>query len=288
MAFPAIFGHEGAGVVKEVGSAVKDKSLRPGDNVLLSFNNCEKCTECLHHRPARCHNHPEVNHTARRPEDGTTPAALLEDGSPVAAQFFGHSSFAKLSVVKENCIVKCPFPELAPCFAALGCGFQTGAGTVLNALKPSSEQSIVIYGMGSVGLTAVMAAVYLKAKHVVAIDLVPSKLSLAKALGATCVINSRDVSDLAAEVKRVTGGGADFAIDCTGVVKVIEGAIESLAPCGTAAVVGVPPAMATLQLDPLTFLLANKRLIGVIEGDSVPKNVSLDIKLSRAKAFLLE
>lgn len=272
--FPAIFGHEGAGVVKAVGSEVKDKSLREGDNVLLSFNSCEKCPECRKGRPARCYNHAKLNHTARRPEDGSTPASLPDDGRPVASQFFGHSSFAKMSVVKENCIVKCPYPESLGFFAALGCGFQTGAGTVLNAFKPSQDQSVVIFGLGSVGLTSIMAAAYLKVKHIVAVDLVPAKLTLAQGLGATHSINSRDTPDISAEIKKITDGGADFAIDCTGVLKVIESAIESLRPCGTAALVGVPPASVKLQLDPLSFLLESKRLVGVIEGDSVPAEVS--------------
>ena len=274
MDFPAIFGHEGAGVVKEIGSRVKDKSLQVGDNVLLSFNMCETCPQCLNGRPALCYSHTKINHTARRMEDESTPASLPDDGRPVASQFFGQSSFAKLSVVKENCIVKCPYPESMAFFAPLGCGFQTGAGTVLNVFRPAQDQSVVIFGLGSVGLTAVMAAAYLKVKHVIAVDLVPSKLSLAQEMGATHIINSREIPDAVAEIKRITGGGANFAVDCTGVVKVIESAIECLCPCGTAAVVGVPPASAKLTLDPLMFLLENKRVMGVIEGDSVPSEVS--------------
>ncbi|KAJ9641269.1 hypothetical protein H2204_002947 [Knufia peltigerae] len=268
--FPAIFGHEGAGVVKAVGSGVKDKSLHPGDFVLLSFNACGKCVECSKGQPARCHGHVEINHTAKRPEDGSTPTAMADDGRKVSSQFFGHSSFCRLSVVKEACIVKCPYPESMAIFAPLGCGFQTGAGTIMNSFKATEKDSVVIFGLGSVGLTAVMAAAYLKVRQVIAVDLVPVKLKLAQELGATHTINGKDTPDTVAEIKRITEGGANYAMDCTGVVKVIENAIECLSPCGSAAIVGVPAAGSRLQLDPLTFLLQNKRLIGTIEGDSVP------------------
>lgn len=291
VAFPAIFGHEGAGVVKEVGSGVKDKSLRPGDLVLLSFNMCQKCPECLKGHPARCYGHVEVNHTAKRPEDGSTPTAMADDGRKVSSQFFGHSSFCKLSVVKETCIVKCPYPESMAIFAPLGCGFQTGAGTIMNSFKPTKDDSVVIFGLGSVGLTAVMAASYLKVKHIIAVDLVSAKLSLAQELGATNVINGKETPDTVAEIKRITDGGANYAMDCTGVVKVIENTIECLSPCGTAAIVGVPAAGSRLQLDPLTFLLQNKRLIGVIEGDSTPAKVSDEKKqttMTRIEFFFCE
>jgi Zn-dependent alcohol dehydrogenase len=271
--FPAIFGHEGAGHIKAIGSGVKDKSLKVGDAVLLSYNVCGKCNQCQAGHPAYCHIHPQVNHNAVRLEDRSTPARL-QDGTPVRSQYFGHSSFARQSVVKERCVVKCEYPEQMHWYAAMGCGFQTGAGTVLNVLKPKKSDSVVIFGLGGVGLTALMAARVLGVEQLVAIDLIKEKLDLAKQLGATDVVSGKE-SDVVARVKEICSknGGATFAIDCTGVLKVIEQCIESLAPCGTAVTVGVPPPDSKISIDPLMFLLGNKRYIGVIEGDSVPKEV---------------
>lgn len=270
--FPAVFGHEGAGVIREIGPNVKDKSLSVGDSVLLSFHTCGTCKQCVGNHPAYCHSHPQVNHNAVRLTDGSTPGTL-QDGRSVRSQYFGHSSFARMSIVPQACVVKCPYPEAMPFYSPLGCGFQTGAGTIMNVLKPAKEQSVVIFGLGSVGLTALMACTHLGLAQVVAVDVVDDKLILAKELGATDMLNSRGLKDVVAEVKRITHGGADFTIDCTGLVPVIETMIDCLAPCGTAVTVGVPPPNVTIRIDPLTFLLENKRYIGVIEGDSVPQKV---------------
>jgi Zn-dependent alcohol dehydrogenase len=117
-------------------------------------------------------------------------------------------------------------------FAACGCGFQTGAGTVLNILKPKPEESVVIFGMGSVGLTALMGAKHLKVKQIIAVDLTDSRLQMAKELGATHIVNSKDVADMPKHITELTSGGATFCIDCTGVPKVIETMIDCIAPLG--------------------------------------------------------
>lgn len=274
--FPAIFGHEGAGIVRAIGSSVKNKSLQIGDNVLLSFNVCGDCKQCKTGHPAYCHDHPKINHGAVR-RDGSTPGKLL-DGRGVRSQYFGHSSFANMSVVSEKCVVKCPYPESMDIYAPLGCGFQTGAGTILNVLKPQPQESIVICGIGGVGLAAVMAAKYLGVQQIVAIDLVDERLKLAEELGATHRINSKENADVVTTIKNLTNGGANFAVDCTGVVPVIEMMIECIGPKGVAATVGVPPPGRKIQIDPLTFLLENKTYVGVIEGDSVPEVVSAGMR----------
>lgn len=122
-----------------------------------------------------------------------------------------------MSVVNETCVVKYPHnPAGAAIFAACGCGFQTGAGTVLNVLKPQPEDSIAIFGMGSVGLTALMAAKYLGIKQIIAVDVVDERLQLAKDLGATDAVNSKQTTDFVAEIQRIAGGGVDFCVDCAG------------------------------------------------------------------------
>lgn len=270
--FPAIFGHEGAGIVRAIGSSVNNKSIKLGDSVLLSFTVCGDCKQCKSGHPAYCHAHPQINHGAVR-RDGSTPGMLL-DGRGVRSQYFGQSSFSRMSVVSEKCVVKCPYPDSLAIYAPLGCGFQTGAGTVLNVLKPQPQHSIVICGIGGVGLAAVMAAKYLGVEQIIAIDLVEERLNLARELGATHTLNSRQDADVVRSVRDLTSGGASFAVDCTGVVAVIEMLVDCVGPRGVIAAVGVPPAGKKMQINPLTFLLENKTFVGVIEGDSVPEVVS--------------
>ncbi|KAK7423658.1 hypothetical protein QQX98_000848 [Neonectria punicea] len=250
--YPAIFGHEGAGIIRALGSDVKDKYLRVGDHVLLSFNVCGQCKQCLADNPSCCHIHSPVN---------------------LARQCFGQSSFARMSVVAERSVVKCPYPESLAYFAPLGCGFQTGAGTLLNALKPDKTNTVVIFGVGSVGIAALMAAAYLQVKQLVAVDVLDDKLAIAKEFGATHTVNSRNCGEggVQATIRDITGGGADFAIDCTGLIPVIESLLGCLAPRGTATTVGVPPPNSVIHIEPQTFLLENKRYIGVVEGGSHPQ-----------------
>lgn len=288
--FPAVFGHEGAGFVRGIGSKVKNKSLKLGDAVLLSFNTCGMCKPCTNGHPAFCHTHAAVNHNAVRLTDRSTPART-KDGTSVRSQYFGHSSFAKMSVVNEKCVVRCDYPDQMAIYAPIGCGFQTGAGTVLNVLKPGREDSLIVFGLGSVGLTALMAAKHLGVEQIIAVDIVQEKLQMAKELGATNIINSREQSDIVEAIKAVSksGTGVTFAVDCTGVLGVIEDMVACLAPQGTAAVVGVPPPDAKISIDPLMFLLDNKKLIGVIEGDSNPVTfIPQLIKLHQEGVFPIE
>ncbi|KAH0429152.1 alcohol dehydrogenase [Colletotrichum camelliae] len=268
--FPAIFGHEGAGVVRGFGKDVRIKDLAVGDNVLLSFTSCNSCDTCASGHTALCPESSKLNIGSVR-RDKTTPARLT-DGRPVRSQFFGHSSFCKMSVVNGQSVVRCPESAAAnmEVYAPLGCGLQTGAGTVLNMIKPKKTDSIVVFGLGSVGLAALMAAKYLEVGQIIAIDIVPGRLELAKELGATHTFNSKESSDIVRDVQKATDGGPMYAIDCTGVLKVIEDMIACVRPLGTAVLVGVPPPAADIKIDAQAFLLANKRLIGVIEGDSYP------------------
>jgi len=165
--------------------------------------------------------------------DGSTTSKRKSDGQVLKSQFFGQSSFSRLSIVREACVVKFDgqVDEMG-IFAACGCGFQTGAGTVLNILKPKPDESVVIFGMGGVGLTALMGAKYLKVEQIIAVDLTDSRLQMAKELGATDVVNSKDIADMPKHISEVTNGGAVFCIDCTGVPKVIETTIDCIAPLG--------------------------------------------------------
>nr|POF15572.1 aryl-alcohol dehydrogenase [Quercus suber] len=214
--FPAIFGHEGAGYVRAIGRGVSNADINLGDFVLLSYVFCGQCKRCRQNHPAYCLHGGSWNMMATRPADGSTPARLKSDGRSVRSQFFGQSSFAKMSVVQECCVVKFPYePATAAIFAACGCGFQTGAGTILNVLKPEPDDCVVVFGAGSVGLPALMAAKYLGCRQVVAVDIADERLVLARDLGATDVVNSKTTPDFVTEIMRLTGG-ADYCLDCAG------------------------------------------------------------------------
>lgn len=165
--------------------------------------------------------------------DGSTTSKRKSDGMALKSQFFGQSSFSRLSIVREACVVKFPGKvEEMGIFAACGCGFQTGAGTTLNILKPKPNESVVIFGMGSVGLTALMGAKHLKVEQIVAVDLTDSRLQMAKELGATHIVNSKDIADMPKHITELTNGGAVYCIDCTGVPKVIETTIDCIGLLG--------------------------------------------------------
>jgi Zn-dependent alcohol dehydrogenase len=272
--FPAIAGHEGAGIIRTIGSGVKDKSLQVGDSVLLSFAACGECFHCQEDQFSRCTQFIPLNLTGIRRPDGSTPAKL-SDGRPVRSQFFGQSSFARFSAVHENCLVKCPYPRDMGIYAPMGCGYQTGAGTILNIFKPKPSQTVAVFGAGSVGFAAIMAAATIPAKQIIAIDIVEKKLALAKELGATHVINSSTIQgSVVDELKRLTGGlGVDFAVDTTGVSSVVEKMLDCLAYSGTAASVGAPPREEKISVDVGLFFGYKKTWISVAEGDSHPPEV---------------
>src|SRR5690606_1076925 len=151
----------------------------------------------------------------------------------------------------------------------LGCGIQTGAGTVLRALNVGVGSSFVVTGAGAVGLSAVMAAHVAGATTIIAVDIVPERLELARELGATHTINGKE-ADTVAEVHRITGHGADFALDTTGLPALIQQCVDSLRQRGKAAILGASAPDAVIQLPANAFMQSCKTLMGVVEGNSVP------------------
>ncbi|KAK4175806.1 chaperonin 10-like protein [Triangularia setosa] len=273
--YPCIPGHEGSGKILAIGPTVRDRTLSIGDSVLLSFTSCDKCHHCSAQSPTtKCKLMPPLNLSCAR-HDGTTGYTAL-DGTPVSGHFFGQSSFAKIAVVHELSIVKLPQvmkEEEMALYAPMGCGYQTGAGTIMNVLKPSKTDKVVIFGMGSVGFAALMAASQiLEVETVIAVDLVQGKLTLAREFGATYTINAgTEVKDTVGEIMKITGGkGVDFAVDTTGVGKVVQDMIACLGQGGTAASVGAPPPGVKIEVDAGTFFAMSKKWIGVVEGEVWP------------------
>lgn len=265
---PIVLGHEGAGIVEAVGGGVT--KVQAGDRVVMSYNACGHCPSCNAHAPSYCHNFAGANFVGQRP-DGST--ALSLNGAPVRHNFFGQSSFATHSLCTERNVVKVSasvpdaiFEILGP----LGCGIQTGAGAVINVLKPQMGQSLVVFGAGAVGMAAIMAAKAIGVGTLIAVDRVPQRLELAQELGASHVLDASQSGDIAAQVKQITRHGADFSLDTTGVVAVTRQALDCLAPRGFCGFVGGAPAGSELAVDVRDMMLNGKTLRGIVEGDANP------------------
>jgi len=196
--------------------------------------------------------------------DGTTP---------IFSSFFGQSAFARHTLVHKSSVVKVPPETNLSLFAPLGCGVQTGAGAVLNTLNVTEGSTLAVFGVGSVGLSAVMAGKLRGAKTIIAVDLQPSRLELAKRLGATHgIIGTGDVVE---EIRKICPPvGVDFAVECTGNTKVIVSMIDALGTRGRGATVGAPGFGSRISVDVMNHLTYGKEYVGCCEGDSLPSKVS--------------
>lgn len=263
---PIVLGHEGAGIVEAVGQSVT--KVKVGDRVLMSFNSCGHCNTCKANATSYCHDFFGTNFLGQR-SDGST--ALSRKGAPVRHNFFGQSSFASYSICTERNVVRVPdsvSDDLFQICGPLGCGLQTGAGAIVNVLKPALAESVVVFGTGAVGLAGVMAARAMGASTVIAVDRVKQRLELAHDVGATHSVLAQDGVDVVANIVELTHGGANVSLDTTAVSSVLRQAIDCLAPLGRCGFVGGAPAGATLEVDVRDMMLNGKTLRGIIEGDS--------------------
>lgn len=262
---PAILGHEGAGIVERVGSAVT--KVAPGDHVVLSYASCGTCANCLKGLNGYCPDLYGRNFSGAR-ADGSTPCCDGH-GASLSAWFFGQSSLAEYALAEQRNVVRIPSDVPVELMGPLGCGIQTGAGAVINALKPGAGTSIAIFGAGSVGLSAIMAARVVGCATIVAIDLNDARLDLARELGATHVVNGGR-EDVVTAIREITGGeGAQFTLECTGLPKVVRQAVDSLRLTGVCGIIGVAPLGTEFSLD-MNGILFGRTVRGIIEGDSVP------------------
>jgi aryl-alcohol dehydrogenase len=269
---PAVLGHEGAGIVERVGSAVA--KVAAGDHVVMTYNSCGHCKSCVSQAATYCHEFFPRNFFGAR-ADGTS--ALSCKGERIQGNFFGQSSFATHALCHERNVVKVSHDAPLELLGPLACGVQTGAGAVINALKVGPGDSFVVFGAGSVGLSAVMAAKVAGATTIIAVDLNDARLALAMELGATHTIRSEKKSadhpaaqSPTARILDITGGGVDFALDTTGVGSVIRQAVEALAPRGTCGILGASPPGSEVTLDEVHFMSGGRRLMGIVEGESTP------------------
>ncbi|MTD55606.1 NAD(P)-dependent alcohol dehydrogenase [Amycolatopsis pithecellobii] len=256
--FPIVPGHEGAGVVEAIGSAVT--SLRPGDHVVMSFDSCGICAACHSGRPYHCAEFELLNFGNRR------AAAHLADGKGVANRWFGQSSFAGYALAGERNAVKIPDHVDLRLAGPLGCGIMTGAGSVMNVMQLRSGDSIAVFGAGAVGLAAVMAAKLSGAGEIVAVDIHENRRALALELGADRVVDPAAGDELAVQV---VGNGApfDFSLDTTARAEVMSAATEVIGRPGLAVLVGA-------GFEPLTLApasLAGKAVAYAYLGHANPQ-----------------
>jgi aryl-alcohol dehydrogenase len=263
--YPAVYGHEGAGIVETVGRSVT--KFAPGDHVVLSFPWCGACPNCRRDMPFHCMRHRELKMGGTRP-DGST--LMSSGGAPVYSAFFQQSSFATHAIANERYMVKvrkdAPLELLGP----FACSGQTGAGAVLNSMRPRTGDSFAVFGVGAVGLSGLMAAKIAGCDPIIAVDIHDARLALAQALGATHVINHKGRAHVVADIRKITGDGVRFSLETSAQPAVFREAVEALMAAGTCVLLGSARSGTEVSLE-MPFLQFGRVVRGVIQGESHPQ-----------------
>ena len=261
---PAVFGHEGAGVVAAVGKGVI--KFKPGDHVVISYPWCGTCANCRRHMESHCQHNFSLKMRGTR-ADGST--LMRRSGETVYSAFFQQSSFATHAIANERFAVKvrndAPLELLGP----LACSGQTGAGAVLNSMKPQPGDAFAVFGVGAVGLSGLMAARIAGCDPIIAVDIHAPRLALARARGATHVIDHTGRTDVVAEIRRITGDGVRFSLETSAQPAVLREAVEALMPAGTCVLLGSARSGTEVAFD-MSFLQFGRVVRGVIQGESHP------------------
>lgn len=260
---PQVLGHEGAGIVQAVGDGVT--KVVPGDPVVLTFYSCGMCQNCQMGRPAYCMNSFAGSFSGKR-TDGTF--TLSKGDEKIHCNFVGQSSLATHALSEQRNVVKIPKQAPIELMGPFGCGIQTGAGAVFNSLKAAPGSSIAVFGLGTVGLSAVMAAKIAGCTPIIGVDIKKQRLELAGELGATHVLNA-ETHDASQQIHGITGGGADFALECAGSADVAAQAASAVHRIGKCGITGATPLGTQLSLD-MNSILFGRSVFGIIEGDSIP------------------
>ncbi|MGD2145200.1 MAG: NAD(P)-dependent alcohol dehydrogenase [Anaerolineae bacterium] len=260
---PSVFGHEGAGVVERVGARVT--KVKPGDHVVLAWDYCGACSSCKSGKPLACLNFFLHNFHGSRP-DGTS--TLRKGDQVIHGSFFCQSSFSDLAVANQRNVIRVrediPLETLAP----MGCGVMTGAGAVINSLRPAPGSSIAVFGAGNVGMSAILAARVCGCTIIVAVDVHSNRLELARELGATHTVNAAEADPVEA-VLEFTGGGAEFSLECVGDPKVFRQAVDVLPRLGVCGLTGVVPPGTEVGLD-MDLIMNARTVTGILGGDCIP------------------
>jgi aryl-alcohol dehydrogenase len=258
---PAVLGHEGAGIVERVGARVT--KIKPGDSVVLSCDSCGACPTCLAGNPAYCDQLVPLNFADGRAGE---PGSFRSGATEVHGHFFGQSSFCNYAVTRERNTIPVRTDAPLEILGVLGCGVQTGAGAVMNSLAATAGSTIAIFGVGPVGLSAVMAAAVCGCSRIIALDVLASRLHMASELGATHTLLVDPRVKVAEEIREIAPGGVSYAFDTTGRAASNQHALDSLAAKGVLGFCAVPadaPQMSRVMSRGIS-------LRGIVQGDSVP------------------
>jgi aryl-alcohol dehydrogenase len=263
--FPCVFGHEGAGVVERVGAAVR--KVAPGDRVVMVSPACGACVACARGLPGYCSSARRIKFSGRL-RDGRTPLAL--GSTAVHGAFFQQSSFATHALATESNVVKVPPDVPLELASAFACGVNTGAGAVLNVLRPQSGGAFAVFGAGAVGLAGLMAARIAGCTTLIAVDLHAHRLALARELGATHTVDAR-TEDPVAAIRRATGGaGCQCSLEAAGDPRALRQAIDALEPLGVCCLAGSARSGVEAALE-MAVVQQGRTLRGCIQGDAPPE-----------------
>jgi S-(hydroxymethyl)glutathione dehydrogenase/alcohol dehydrogenase len=256
---PSVLGHESAGVIEAVGPDVT--YVQPGDHVICCVSIfCGRCKQCLTGFPYRCQNPAATS----RPKGA--PARLSRDDGTAVQQFSRLGGFAEQMLVHENAVVKIRDDMPLDRAALLGCGVLTGTGAAMRTAQVQPGDRVCVIGLGGIGLAAIQGARIAGATQIIAADLAPAKLELARSMGATDVVDASD-GEVVAHVKDLSGGGVDHSFEAIGLKETVEQAFGMLDVGGTATVIGMVPSSRKVEIKGIE-LLAEKRLQGSMMGSN--------------------
>jgi S-(hydroxymethyl)glutathione dehydrogenase/alcohol dehydrogenase len=262
---PVVLGHEGAGVVVEVGDGVSD--LAPGDHVVSVFvSMCGRCRWCVTGRPALC---DQASRAVSTLPDGSVPTTD-SSGAPLNV-FSGCGVMAEYATLHTDNLVRIDAGVPLDRAALLGCGVMTGVGAVFNTARVEPGASVVVFGAGGVGLSAIQACALAGAATIIAVDPVDAKLEMAQRLGATHTLNAAREANVVKSVRKLTGGGADYAFECVGKGDVVAMAYGAVGKGGTAVVVGVAGPRDVTPVPTASLTFSEKTLKGSYFGSARPK-----------------
>jgi len=257
---PVVLGHEGAGVVEAIGSAVT--AVAPGDPVILSSSSCGRCSACLAGMPARCRNSAAMAFGARR-LDGS--CGLHAGQEPIGSHFFSQSSFGAYALTYERSCVPAPADVALELLGPLACGIQTGAGAVLNTLKLGPRDTLGVLGVGAVGLAAVMAGALAGVHRILAIDVHGNRLELARELGATDILSAGAPEDLVSRIRAVFPDGLDAVVDTSGHIESLRVILGALGSGGRLALISSAKG-AEAPFKPIDLVMGSRQIVGIAGG----------------------
>jgi aryl-alcohol dehydrogenase len=260
---PSVFGHEGAGVVEKVGARVT--KVKPGDHVVLAWDYCGACAACKAGKVLYCLNFFLHNFHGARPDGSTT---LRKGDQVIHGSFFCQSSFADFALANERNVVRVQDDVPLEILGPMGCGMMTGAGAVMNSLRPRPGASVAVFGVGPVGMSAVLGAVVCGCTTIIAVDVNADRLEVAKELGATHAVNATEVNPVEA-IRDMTGGGAEYSLECVGNPKVLRQAVDVLPRLGVCGLLGVVPPGTEVSLD-MDLIMNGRTVKGILGGDAIP------------------